>query len=78
KLDFILVPAGLLPLALYHVWLLFTILKHPTRTVIGLNAESRHQWVLSMMSVRYSEYLAVIELLGVAVLEELKIFDFKI
>lgn len=50
KLDFILVPAGLLQLALYHVWLLFTILKHPTRTVIGLNAESRHQWVLSMMS----------------------------
>ncbi|KAH1131279.1 hypothetical protein J1N35_002657 [Gossypium stocksii] len=50
KLDFILVPTGLLLLALYHVWLLFTILKHPTRTVIGLNAESRHQWVLSMMS----------------------------
>ncbi|TYJ25710.1 hypothetical protein E1A91_A07G068100v1 [Gossypium mustelinum] len=50
KLDFILVPTGLLVLALYHVWLLFTILKHPTRTVIGLNAESRHQWVLSMMS----------------------------
>ncbi|XP_022766155.1 uncharacterized protein LOC111311039 [Durio zibethinus] len=50
KLDFLLVPLGLLLLALYHVWLLFTILKHPTRTVIGLNAESRHRWVLAMMS----------------------------
>ncbi|KAG8488094.1 hypothetical protein CXB51_018093 [Gossypium anomalum] len=50
KLDFILVPTGLLVLALYHIWLLFTILKYPTRTVIGLNAESRHQWVHSMMS----------------------------
>ncbi|XVE58747.1 hypothetical protein DITRI_Ditri04bG0193700 [Diplodiscus trichospermus] len=50
KLDFVLVPVGLLLLALYHLWLLFTILKHPTRTVIGLNAESRHKWVFSMMS----------------------------
>ncbi|XVF12271.1 hypothetical protein REPUB_Repub08aG0101200 [Reevesia pubescens] len=50
KLDFLLVPLGLLLLALYHVWLLFTILKHPTITVIGLNAQSRHQWVFSMMS----------------------------
>ncbi|XWS50776.1 hypothetical protein CRYUN_Cryun12cG0117400 [Craigia yunnanensis] len=50
KLDFLLVPLGLLLLTLYHAWLLFTILKHPTRTVIGLNAESRHQWVLAMMS----------------------------
>ncbi|XP_022735875.1 uncharacterized protein LOC111289258 isoform X1 [Durio zibethinus] len=50
KLDYLLAPLGLLMLALYHVWLLFTILKHPTRTIIGLNAESRHQWVFSMMS----------------------------
>ncbi|XVF53854.1 hypothetical protein PTKIN_Ptkin05aG0132400 [Pterospermum kingtungense] len=50
KLDFLLVPIGLLLLALYHVWLLYTILKHPTTTVIGLNAESRYQWVFAMMS----------------------------
>ncbi|KAK8583688.1 hypothetical protein V6N12_067949 [Hibiscus sabdariffa] len=50
KLDFLLVPLGLLLLAVYHVWLLRAVLKHPTRTVIGLNAESRHQWVFSMMS----------------------------
>ncbi|GMI76599.1 hypothetical protein like AT3G18215 [Hibiscus trionum] len=50
KLDLFLVPLGLLLLALYHVWLLRAVLKHPTRTVIGLNAESRHKWVFSMMS----------------------------
>ncbi|XP_017974067.1 PREDICTED: uncharacterized protein LOC18604223 isoform X1 [Theobroma cacao] len=50
KLDYLLVPLGLLLLAAYHVWLLFTVLKHPTRTVIGLNAESRHQWVFAMMT----------------------------
>ncbi|XP_021292457.1 uncharacterized protein LOC110422768 isoform X1 [Herrania umbratica] len=50
KLDCLLVPLGLLLLASYHVWLLFTVLKHPTRTVIGLNAESRHQWVFAMMT----------------------------
>ncbi|KAK8586626.1 hypothetical protein V6N13_010214 [Hibiscus sabdariffa] len=50
KLDLVLVPLGLLLLAVYHVWLLRAVLKHPTRTVIGLNAESRHQWVFSMMS----------------------------
>ncbi|KAE8721693.1 Poly(A) polymerase 1 isoform 1 [Hibiscus syriacus] len=50
KLDLFLVPLGLILLALYHVWLLRTVLKHPTRTVIGINAESRHKWVFSMMS----------------------------
>ncbi|KAK8686710.1 hypothetical protein V6N13_125730 [Hibiscus sabdariffa] len=50
KLDYLLVPLGLLLLAIYHVWLLFTIIKHPTKTVVGLNAQSRHQWVFSMMS----------------------------
>ncbi|KAK8278771.1 hypothetical protein V6Z12_D09G066100 [Gossypium hirsutum] len=50
KLDYVLVPLGLLLLSLYHLWLLCTIIKHPTRTVIGLNAQSRHQWVVSMMS----------------------------
>ncbi|KAI9101581.1 hypothetical protein K1719_023825 [Acacia pycnantha] len=49
-LDFVLVPLGLVALGTYHVWLLYTILRHPYRTVIGLNALSRHQWVLSMMA----------------------------
>ncbi|XP_038724418.1 uncharacterized protein LOC120015961 [Tripterygium wilfordii] len=50
QLDYILVPMGLLVLGLYHCWLLFTILGHPKRTVIGVNAESRKQWVFFMMA----------------------------
>ncbi|XP_022988461.1 uncharacterized protein LOC111485699 [Cucurbita maxima] len=49
-IDFVLVPLGLFLLTVYHAWLIFTVIRHPRRTVIGLNAESRHQWVLCMMS----------------------------
>ncbi|KAK7251689.1 hypothetical protein RIF29_35102 [Crotalaria pallida] len=49
-LDYVLVPIGLLVLGVYHVWLLYTIIRFPTRTVIGLNEISRYQWVLSMMT----------------------------
>lgn len=49
-LDYYLVPSGLVVLGIYHLWLLFTIIRHPTTTVIGLNAISRHQWVHHMMS----------------------------
>ncbi|KAF7124664.1 hypothetical protein RHSIM_Rhsim12G0140700 [Rhododendron simsii] len=52
ELDYVLVPLGLVVFGMYYVWLLFSILRHPARTVVGLNAESRHQWVFSMMSVR--------------------------
>lgn len=50
KLDHVLVPAGLLVLVAYHGWLIYTIIYKPKRTVIGLNAESRRQWVHSLMS----------------------------
>ncbi|GLT63498.1 hypothetical protein SLA2020_360600 [Shorea laevis] len=50
KVDYVLVPLGLFLFAVYHAWLLFTIVKYPRRTVIGINAESRHQWVLCMMA----------------------------
>jgi len=46
-----MVPLGLLVLGMYHVWLLYTIIRYPSRTVIGLNANSRYQWVLSIMAV---------------------------
>nr|AFK49129.1 unknown [Lotus japonicus] len=49
-LDFILVPLGVLVLGIYHVWLLYTIIRYPSRTVIGLNAQSRYQWVFALMS----------------------------
>ncbi|CAN0902363.1 hypothetical protein LINGRAHAP2_LOCUS21946 [Linum grandiflorum] len=51
ELDYVLVPFGLLVMLLYHGWLLFTILNHPTRTVIGINSQSRHQWVHTLMTV---------------------------
>ncbi|KAL1365918.1 hypothetical protein HN51_013868 [Arachis hypogaea] len=50
ELEYVLVPLGMLVFVMYHVWLLYTILRTPLRTVIGLNAHSRHQWVLCMMS----------------------------
>ncbi|KAI5382720.1 uncharacterized protein LOC127100624 [Lathyrus oleraceus] len=49
-LEFVFVPLGLLVFFLYHAWLLFTIIREPHRTVIGLNAESRLQWTQAMMS----------------------------
>ncbi|KAK4395783.1 hypothetical protein Sango_1732600 [Sesamum angolense] len=50
QLDFVLVPMGMGVLLAYHVWLLFTIVNNPRKTVIGLNAESRHKWVFCLMA----------------------------
>ncbi|KAH9621711.1 hypothetical protein KSS87_000757 [Heliosperma pusillum] len=49
-LDYLLVPSGLLVLVMYHVWLLWTIIRRPTRTVIGLNTMCRHRWVSHIMN----------------------------
>lgn len=54
SLDVVLVPAGLAVMVAYHVWLGYAILHRPKLTVISLNAESRRQWVFSMMAVRFS------------------------
>lgn len=65
RLDLVLVPLGLLVFGIYHAWLLFTLLQSPRRTVIGLNAESRRQWVFSMMAVSSSSiylHLSFLEL----------------
>ena len=51
KLDLVLVPLALAALSGYHLWLLYTILRHPTRTVIGVNAMARKRWVAAMMAV---------------------------
>lgn len=51
EIDYVLVPLGLGVMILYHIWLVYTLLKYPTRTVMGLNSQSRNQWVLSMMAV---------------------------
>ncbi|XP_062030358.1 uncharacterized protein LOC133746201 isoform X2 [Rosa rugosa] len=50
SLDSVLVAAGLFVLGIYHVWLFITVLHNPIRTVIGLNAYTRQQWVFSMMT----------------------------
>ncbi|KAI4306999.1 hypothetical protein L6164_030234 [Bauhinia variegata] len=48
-LDYILVPSGLLLMVAYHLWLFYRIVKHPTKTVIGVNAINRRFWVQAMM-----------------------------
>ncbi|OEL22428.1 hypothetical protein BAE44_0016552 [Dichanthelium oligosanthes] len=50
QLDLVLVPLALAALLGYHLWLLYAILRHPTRTVIGLNAIARKRWVAAMMA----------------------------
>ncbi|CAO2165966.1 unnamed protein product [Urochloa humidicola] len=50
RLDLVLVPLALAALLGYHLWLLYAILRHPTRTVIGLNAISRKRWVAAMLA----------------------------
>ncbi|CAL5215262.1 unnamed protein product [Lathyrus oleraceus] len=50
ELDYVLVPVGMLVLLMYHVWLLYAIIRQPSITVIGLNAQTRYQWILFMMS----------------------------
>uniref|UniRef100_J3L2Y9 Uncharacterized protein n=1 Tax=Oryza brachyantha TaxID=4533 RepID=J3L2Y9_ORYBR len=55
KLDLVLVPLGLAVLAVYHAWLLYAVLRHPTRTVVGLNALARKRWVTVMMAVEHGE-----------------------
>lgn len=51
QLDLVLVPLALAAVGGYHLWLLWAILRHPTRTVIGLNAIARKRWVAAMMAV---------------------------
>ncbi|KAM3381667.1 hypothetical protein P3S68_007240 [Capsicum galapagoense] len=48
-LDYVLVPVGLLFMIAYHIWLFHRILKHPVRTVIGINSINRQFWVHAMM-----------------------------
>ncbi|XP_031283943.1 uncharacterized protein LOC116142665 [Pistacia vera] len=48
-LDFVLASSGLLMMLAYHFWLIHRIIKHPTRTVIGVNAINRRFWVQAMM-----------------------------
>ncbi|XP_071703748.1 uncharacterized protein [Rutidosis leptorrhynchoides] len=48
-LDYVLVPAGLVVMVVYHVWLIYEIRHKPASTVVGMNAINRRFWVTSMM-----------------------------
>ncbi|XP_022985060.1 uncharacterized protein LOC111483144 isoform X2 [Cucurbita maxima] len=47
--DYILVSSGLGVMVAYHVWLFYRIVRHPNKTVIGINAINRRLWVRAMM-----------------------------
>uniref|UniRef100_G3MT22 DUF599 domain-containing protein n=1 Tax=Amblyomma maculatum TaxID=34609 RepID=G3MT22_AMBMU len=36
-------------MVIYHLWLLYRILHHPTKTVLGINTINRRIWVQTMM-----------------------------
>ena len=55
-LEYLMVPLGFAVLVSYHLWLIITIYRRPKRTVIGINAESRRQWVSTMISVSASRH----------------------
>lgn len=48
-LEQILVPLGGLSLVAYHLWFLYQLIKHPTKTVMGINAVNRRMWVETIM-----------------------------
>ncbi|KAF4356588.1 hypothetical protein F8388_006332 [Cannabis sativa] len=48
-IDYMLVPLGILGMVVYHGWLLYRVIYHPTKTVIGVNAIHRRYWVRAMM-----------------------------
>ena len=50
-IDYVLVPAGLLVMVGYHLWLLYRIKTQPNSTVIGINCINRRFWVAAMMEV---------------------------
>lgn len=51
QLEYVMVPLGFAVLVGYHLWLVITIHRRPRITVIGINAESRRQWVSTMIQV---------------------------
>ncbi|XP_008794823.2 uncharacterized protein LOC103710721 [Phoenix dactylifera] len=63
ELDFVLVPVGLIVMVSYHLWLLYRILKHPTSTVIGINAINRRIWVHTMMEDRLKSGVLAVQTL---------------
>ncbi|XP_024404047.1 uncharacterized protein [Physcomitrium patens] len=49
-LDMVLVPLGILLLAVYHAYLWYMVKFNPEKTVIGVNHLNRQSWVRNIMS----------------------------
>ncbi|PIA34989.1 hypothetical protein AQUCO_03700326v1 [Aquilegia coerulea] len=49
QLDYVLVPLGLVIMLVYHLWLVYNIVYHPRKTVIGINSINTKIWVHTMM-----------------------------
>ncbi|RLM91425.1 uncharacterized protein C2845_PM08G22230 [Panicum miliaceum] len=72
RLDLVLVPLALAALVGYHLWLLYAILRHPAKTVIGLNAIARKRWVAAMIAVGTTSSLNNTEKNGVLAVQTLR------
>ncbi|GLJ51534.1 hypothetical protein SUGI_1095350 [Cryptomeria japonica] len=48
-LDLVFVPTGLVFLMIYHLYLLYKIIKHPNSTAIGFENGNKRIWVRKMM-----------------------------
>ncbi|XP_043687491.1 uncharacterized protein LOC122638703 [Telopea speciosissima] len=58
-LDVILVPAGLLIMFTYHLYLIYRVLRYPETTVIGYENINRKAWVENMMQGESNTGLAL-------------------
>ncbi|KAM7280726.1 hypothetical protein ACFE04_007860 [Oxalis oulophora] len=51
NLDIVLVPSGLLVMSVYHLFLLYRIVKLPQTTIIGYEKQNKKAWVAKMLQV---------------------------
>jgi Protein of unknown function, DUF599 len=52
SIDLVLVPCGLAIMFVYHLMLLYRVLRYPHKTVIGYENHNKRAWVERMMQVR--------------------------
>ncbi|KAL5568069.1 hypothetical protein UlMin_024644 [Ulmus minor] len=64
--DYYLVPWGLVVMVAYHVWLLHRIIKHPTKTFMGINDMSNNG-MLSVQTLR-NNIMALTLLASIAIM----------
>lgn len=74
-LDYTLVPLGLFIMMAYHAWLLHRIVKHPTKTVVGVTAINRRFWVQAMMEVMW--FVSLLSFVSPEMLLDLSSFSWR-